>query len=235
MAGDRQSTSRVCEDLSARGAEHHDGIGCFELHRRTAFRPGHQAPCLDAAGGEEPAATRALSEGADLVCFSGDKLLGGPQAGIVVGSGELIRRLRRHPISRAGRVDKMTVAALEAVLGLYARSDRYDLPVWRFISERPTSLRARAKAVAGSLPGAVVAAGESVAGGGSLPGYSIPSIVIRLPADRPAPVAARLRVGNPSVFCRVEEGALAFDLRTVLPEDDERLVRAVHYALSQES
>jgi L-seryl-tRNA(Ser) seleniumtransferase len=184
---------------------------------------------------QEPAATEALAEGADLVCFSGDKLLGGPQAGIVVGSGELIRRLRRHPISRAVRVDKMTVAALEAVLGLYARSDRYDLPVWRFISERPTSLRARAKAVAGSLPGAVVAAGESVAGGGSLPGYSIPSIVIRLPADRPAPVAARLRVGNPSVFCRVEEGALAFDLRTVLPEDDERLVRAVHYALSQES
>jgi L-seryl-tRNA(Ser) seleniumtransferase len=183
---------------------------------------------------QEPAATEALAEGADLVCFSGDKLLGGPQAGIVLGSGDLIRRLRRHPISRAVRVDKMTVAALEAVLGLYARGDLADLPVWRFISERPTRLRARAKALAASLPGATVAPGESVAGGGSLPGYSIPSVVVRLSADRPEPVAARLRVGNPSVFCRVEEGALVFDLRTVPPESDKRLARAVRYALSQE-
>jgi L-seryl-tRNA(Ser) seleniumtransferase len=184
---------------------------------------------------QEPAATEALAEGADLVCFSGDKLLGGPQAGIVLGSGDLVRRLRRHPISRAVRVDKMTVAALEAVLGLYARGDRADLPVWRFISERPTTLRARAKSLAGSLPGAAVSRGESVAGGGSLPGYSLPSVVVRLAVDHPEPVAARLRVGNPSVFGRVEEGALVFDLRTVPPEDDERLARAIRYALSQES
>jgi len=180
--------------------------------------------------GEEPAATEALAEGADLVCFSGDKLLGGPQAGVVLGRADLVARLRRHPIARAVRVDKLTVAALEAVLTMYARGRRGEVPVWRALAERPAALRARARALVESIPSASVTAGESVAGGGSIPGYGIPSVVIRLPDERPDRLAARLRAGTPPVFCRVGEEALVFDLRTVEPEDDERLARAIRYA-----
>jgi len=184
---------------------------------------------------EEPAATEALAEGADLVCFSGDKLLGGPQAGVILGRRDLVGRLRRHPIARAVRVDKMTVAALEAVLGMYARGQRAEVPSWRALGEGLTALRDRARTLAGTIPDASVARAESVAGGGSIPGYGIASHVVRLPADRPERLAARLRVGNPPVFCRVEEGALLFDLRTVALEDDARLARAVRYARSQEA
>jgi L-seryl-tRNA(Ser) seleniumtransferase len=184
---------------------------------------------------DEPATVESLAEGADLVCFSGDKLLGGPQAGLLLGRRDLIARLRRHPMARALRVDTMTVAALEAVLRMYADGRRGDIPVWRLLQERPAALRTRARALAERLPGATVESGESVAGGGSIPGYGVPSVVLRLPTPRPAEVAARLRIGNPAVFCRVEEGALLFDLRTVLPGEDGRLARAVDYALSQES
>jgi L-seryl-tRNA(Ser) seleniumtransferase len=184
---------------------------------------------------EEPAAVESLGEGSDLACFSGDKLLGGPQAGVLLGRRDLVARLRRHPMARALRVDGMTVAALEAVLRMYADGRRGDVPVWRLLEERPAALRTRARALADRLPGATVEAGESVAGGGSIPGYGVPSVVLRLPSARPAEVAARLRIGNPAVFCRVESDALLFDLRTVLPGEDGRLARAVEYALSQES
>jgi L-seryl-tRNA(Ser) seleniumtransferase len=184
---------------------------------------------------EEPAAVRSLAEGSDLVCFSGDKLLGGPQAGVVLGRRDLVARLRRHPMARALRVDGMTVAALEAVLRMYADGRRGDVPVWRLLEERPAALRTRARALAERLPGATVEGAESVTGGGSIPGYGVPSVVLRLPSARPADVAARLRIGNPAVFCRVESDALLFDLRTVLPGEDGRLARAVEYALSQES
>jgi L-seryl-tRNA(Ser) seleniumtransferase len=183
---------------------------------------------------EEPSVDVALDEGADLVCFSGDKLLGGPQAGVLLGRRDLVARLRRHPIARAVRVDKMTVAALEAVLGMHARGERDRVPVWRALSDRPAGLRSRARALSGGIPGAAPAASEAVAGGGSVPGYGIPSHAVRLAVDRADRLAARLRVGNPAVFCRVEEGALLFDLRTVRAEDDERLARAIRYALSQE-
>jgi L-seryl-tRNA(Ser) seleniumtransferase len=183
---------------------------------------------------EEPAVTESLTAGADLVCFSGDKLLGGPQAGIVVGTRQAVQRLRRNPIARAVRLDGMTVAALEVVLGMYARGRREDLPAWRFIDAGTGQLRARARRVADELPGSTVTRGESVAGGGSLPGYGLPTSVVRLPVPRAQRLAARLRVGNPPVFCRVEEDALLFDLRTVDPGEEDRLIRAVRYAISQE-
>jgi L-seryl-tRNA(Ser) seleniumtransferase len=183
---------------------------------------------------EEPAATEALREGADLVCFSGDKLLGGPQSGVVLGRRDLVERLRRHPLARALRVDKMTVAALETVLRMYADGRRQQIPSWRHLSEKPAAIKARAAALAGSLPGSAIVPTEGVAGGGSLPGYGIPSHAVRLDVGHAEAVAARLRIGNPSVFCRLDGGALLFDLRTVHASDDERLARAVHYALSQE-
>ena len=181
---------------------------------------------------EEPAATEALAGGADLVSFSGDKLLGGPQAGILVGRGDLIDALRRHPMARAVRVDKMTVAALEAVLRLHAAGRRDELPAWRSLTAPAAEVKRRALAMAGALPGATVAPGESVAGGGSLPGWAIPTHLVRFPAADPQALSSRLRQGAPPVFCRVEGEMLLFDLRTVAPEDDERLLRAVRYALA---
>jgi L-seryl-tRNA(Ser) seleniumtransferase len=184
---------------------------------------------------EEPVASVALEAGADLVCFSGDKLLGGPQAGILLGRRDLVERLRRHPIARAVRVDKMTVAALEVVLRMHADGRREDLPAWRSLVEPAAAVRERARAMAASLDGASMERTESVAGGGSLPGYGIPSEAVMLPAPHPERLAARLRTGSPPVFCRVQADALLFDLRTVDPADDRKLLRAVRYALSQES
>ena len=183
---------------------------------------------------EEPSVEEALRV-SDLVCFSGDKLLGGPQAGVVVGRADLMARLRRHPLARALRVDKMTVAALEAVLRMHAEGRRGELPPWRLLAATPASVRRRARRIAKELDGAEVLEAETVAGGGSLPGYAVPSWALRLSVPDPDRVAARLRAGNPPVFCRVDEGALLFDVRTVDPGDDERLARAIRYALAQEA
>ena len=182
---------------------------------------------------EEPTATESLQHGADLVCFSSDKLLGGPQAGVVLGRAELVDRLRRHPMARALRVDKMTVAALEVVLGMYARGEEDRLPIWQTLDEKPAVLRERATVLAEQLPGASVVVSEAVAGGGSLPGYSVRSHAVRLKSERPEDIAGRLRAGTPPVFCRVDGDSLLFDLRTVRAEDDQRLERSVRYALSE--
>lgn len=182
---------------------------------------------------DEPAVTESLAGGADLVSFSGDKLMGGPQAGVIVGRLDLIDRLRSHPMARALRVDKLTVAALEAVLRLYATDRRDDVPVWSFLSISQGRLMERAKALSQLFRGATARASTAVAGGGSVPGYGIPSAEVVLPVKDPPAVAARLRQGRPAVFCRVEDREVAFDLRTVPIEDDDRLVRAIRYALQQ--
>jgi L-seryl-tRNA(Ser) seleniumtransferase len=182
---------------------------------------------------DEPAVTEALQAGADLVAFSGDKLLGGPQAGIVVGRHAVVEALRRHPLARALRVDKMTVAALEAVLRMYATGRRDELPVWRSMTVRRSKLLARARAFAATIGDATARGSEAVVGGGSLPGHAVPSAELVLRVDNPERVAARLRLGRPPVFARVEEGAVVFDLRTVSPESDDRLARAIRYALEQ--
>jgi L-seryl-tRNA(Ser) seleniumtransferase len=183
---------------------------------------------------EEPAVTEALAGGADLVAFSGDKLLGGPQAGVVTGRADLVDRLRRHPMARALRVDKMTVAALESVLRLYATGRRERVPLWELLSVPQAALVARARALAGVFRKATARRSMAVAGGGSLPGHGVPSAEVLLPVGEPEQLAARLRQGRPAVFCRTEEGALVFDLRTVPRRDDDRLVRAIRYALEQE-
>ncbi len=192
----------------------------------------HRYPGVPA---DEPAADEALEQGADLIVFSGDKLLGGPQAGCVLGRSELVERLRRHPIARAVRVDVMQVAALERVLAAYVRGGREDLPVWRMIREAPASVHRRAAALAealdGELEGAHVVPCRSVVGGGSLPGHEIPSFGVEVRVPDPPAMAARLRMGRPSVFCRVDERGVVFDLRTVPEERMPDLVRAIRYAL----
>ena len=184
---------------------------------------------------EEPAATEALADGAHLVVFSGDKLLGGPQAGIVLGRADLVERLRRHPVARAVRVDKMQVAALEAVLARHALDRHADLPVWRMLREVPEEVHRRAQRLAesldGDLEGAHVVSCSSSVGGGSLPGHTVPSWGVEIRVPDPPAMAARLRTGRPAVFCRTSERGVLLDLRTVREDQLKDLTRAVWYAL----
>jgi L-seryl-tRNA(Ser) seleniumtransferase len=185
--------------------------------------------------GEEPTAHGALADGADLVLFSGDKLLGGPQAGCVLGRADLIARLRAHPIARAVRVDKLQLAALEATLALYATARHGEIPVHRMIHASPDVLAKRARALAdaleGDLEGAHVVRCESTVGGGSMPGSALPSWGVRMKASDPSALAGRLRTGRPAVFCRVGEDHVLLDVRTVTDAQVPHLARAVFYAL----
>jgi L-seryl-tRNA(Ser) seleniumtransferase len=183
---------------------------------------------------DEPTATAALADGADLVMFSGDKLLGGPQAGIVLGRADLVARLRRHPIARAVRVDKMQVAALERVLAAYAAGRRAELPTWRMLLEPAEEVHRRASLLAQALDGelsdAYVVHCASAVGGGSLPGHTVPSWGVEVRVPDPAATATRLRIGSPPVFCRVTERGVLFDVRTVDGDDLPDLARAIQYA-----
>lgn len=192
---------------------------------------------LDAYGLRgEPTATDALVAGADLVLMSGDKLLGGPQAGIMLGSAQLIAKLRKNPFTRAMRVDKLTLAALEATLRLYLEPERAlsEIPVLAMLSAPVDKLRSRATAIARNLDTAGITAAvvDSVAsvGGGAFPTAEIPSVALSVAANAHLS-EEKLRRGNPAVIGRVGAGALILDVRTVLPAEDEIFTRAVLAAL----
>jgi L-seryl-tRNA(Ser) seleniumtransferase len=167
----------------------------------------------------EPTVQESLAAGADLVTFSGDKLLGGPQAGLIVGRAMLIAKLRSHPLARALRVDKITLAGLEATLLSYLNGRATsDIPVWRMIAATPELLRARAERIAVAIGGdAMVLACASAVGGGSLPGETLPSFAVAL-GGPPDDLARRLRQGIPPVIGRIADGRLLLDVRTVLEE-----------------
>ena len=182
----------------------------------------------------ESAAPARLARGAEIVCFSGDKLLGGPQAGIVLGADtEQIERMRRHPLARALRLDKLTLAALDWTLGAYldGRAER-EVPVLRALLARPDELEARARQLAERLRTALPAARIEVesdltyAGGGSLPGFELSTWVVsvRLPGGAEA-CARRLRSADTPVLARIRDGAVVLDVRTLL-EGDEKAVEA---------
>lgn len=178
----------------------------------------------------EPLVQQSVDAGADLVTFSGDKLLGGPQAGIVVGRAELVERLRRHPLARALRVDKLTLAALEATLRSYRRGRALaEIPVWRMIAAPVEELRARVAGWQAHLAAQGITAhllpGQSAVGGGSLPGETLPTMLLAI--DHPAldAVAAALRRQSTPVICRIQQGRVLFDPRTVLPEQEEILLK----------
>jgi len=197
----------------------------------------------------EPIVQEVIAAGVALATFSGDKLLGGPQAGLIVGRKEQIERLRRHPLARAIRIDKLTLAALQATLLHYLRGEaEREVPIWQMIVARREDLERRARvwadvAIAGGAV-AEVADGESTVGGGSLPGEVLSSRVVRItgPASgdrgrkRPgawlSELARRLRLGTPGVIARIENDALILDPRTVLPVQDERVAQALAAALA---
>ncbi|WP_246843256.1 L-seryl-tRNA(Sec) selenium transferase [Allokutzneria sp. NRRL B-24872] len=166
---------------------------------------------------DEPDAATALRAGADIVTASGDKLLGGPQAGLLLGDADLVERLRGHPAARALRVDKLTLAALEATL-------RGPIPpVRQTLEASADSLFERASLLAAQIPGAEAVRCVAAVGGGGAPGVELPSAAVSLPME----YAESLRLGEIPVVGRIERGRCLLDLRTVLPSDDELLLRAV--------
>jgi L-seryl-tRNA(Ser) seleniumtransferase len=180
----------------------------------------------------EPMPAERLAAGADLVTFSGDKLVGGPQAGLIVGRADLVARIRKDPLARAMRPDKVTLAAAGATLGLY-RSGRAEtaIPVWRMISTPRADLERRATALAATTDADVVAV-ESTIGGGSLPGEVLPSFGVALAARSADGLVTRLRKGSPAVIGRIEDKRVVIDLRTVEPERDGDLATAIATAMS---
>lgn len=192
---------------------------------------------LDAAAyglAPEPLVQESIAAGADLVTFSGDKLLGGPQAGIIVGRQELIAQLRRHPMARALRVDKLTFAALDATLRIYQRGRATtELPVWQMISAPLAALQARAEQWQQQLAThgltSEIVAGESAVGGGSLPGETLPTALMALSHAQPDAIAERLRQpldsAKLSVVCRIQQGQLVFDPRTVAVAQEAALLQ----------
>ncbi len=191
---------------------------------------------------DEPRARQSLADGADVVAVSGDKLLGGPQAGILVGRAECIARMRRNPLCRALRVDKATLAALEATLRLYrdpARALR-EIPTLRMLAADATALRARADELAGALRGEGVECDvvetDGAVGGGTFPGVELPSWAVELRGAGGRDVdalAASLRRGDPPVLGRIVDDALRLDARTVLPGQEADLVRRVVEAMGR--
>jgi L-seryl-tRNA(Ser) seleniumtransferase len=187
---------------------------------------------------DEPRPHQSLAAGADLVVVSGDKLFGGPQAGVVVGRAELVEDLRRNPLCRALRVDKVTLAGLEATARLYREPDRAmeGIPTLRMLRETDASLRSRSAELedalrTGGLTGAKAGPSEGAVGGGTFPEVALPSWAVRVPVPDPDQAAHVLRRGRPPVVGRVEDDRLVLDVRTVQPWEMDALVRAVVGAL----
>jgi len=226
--------SPTLEELVALGRKHNlpvvDDIGSGALVDFARFG-------LDG----EPVAQASIAAGADLILFSGDKLLGGPQAGIIAGRVELVKKIERDPLMRAFRLDKMTLAALEATLRLYLNEERAlaDVPTLRMLGLSKEDLRQRATALAERLraiSGLRVGVRNDVAfvGGGSLPDRPLATAVIEISSRdvSDAELAARLRTGTPAVLGRVQDGKVLLDMRTVFDDQMEPLVEAVRAAVS---
>jgi L-seryl-tRNA(Ser) seleniumtransferase len=197
----------------------------------------HDPAALDPALAGEPVLDAVLAAGADLVTASGDKLCGGPQAGLVAGRQELVARLRRHPLMRAVRPDKMVLAALGATLAAHlAGTAAETVPVGRMLGRDPEAIEAEARAWAWTLRAdgvpAEVASARSEAGGGSLPGTSLPTTCVVLPGPTGRLLAA-LRASEPPVIARAEAGRVWLDPRTVAPDEVAELLQAVRLAWAQ--
>lgn len=181
----------------------------------------------------EPMAQESISEGAGLTMFSGDKLLGGPQAGIFAGDLALVDKVSKHPLARAVRIDKMTLAALSGTLLSYLTGTaESEIPIWRMISANEKEITSRAIAWQAAVGTGEVRAARSAIGGGSLPGQTIGTSVLSISTPgKPDDFAAMLRKGSPPVIARIQENEILLDPRTVLPEEDEAVIATVKSAL----
>jgi L-seryl-tRNA(Ser) seleniumtransferase len=176
----------------------------------------------------EPTVQESLQAGVDLVAFSGDKLIGGPQAGILAGKKSLIDLLKQHPLARAIRADKLCLAGLVATLDHYRKGEVLEqIPVWHMIARPLEDIRSNAQNWAQQVGGAVIE-GESTVGGGSLPGATLPTALLALEVEHPDEFMALLRHANPPVIARVAAGRALFDPRTVLPGQEKSLIDAIN-------
>ncbi len=200
----------------------------FQIPLAEDLGSGFLAPLAHPLAGKEPSVEESLAAGVDICCFSGDKLLGGPQAGIIVGRHDLVERVRRHPLMRALRVDKITYAALEATLIEYAAGRAaVSVPVQRMLRMTADEIRARAD-VLGSAIGAMdgwraeIGPGLSAVGGGSAPGIELPTWLVAIERNGRSPDALEqeLRSCTPPVIARIEKDRVLLDLRTVFPAQD---------------
>ena len=175
---------------------------------------------------------KSIHAGVNVVSFSGDKLLGGPQAGLIAGDAELVTRLRRNPLFRALRLDKLITQALETTLR-HLSFERWDeIPALQMIRATASEIRERADRIRARVPGLDLIEGRSVAGGGSTPEQSLATWLLAVPGDAIA-LEHALRAGSPPVIARIENDTLVMDLRTVFGEEDEQLVAALEAVRNQ--
>jgi L-seryl-tRNA(Ser) seleniumtransferase len=214
------------EDLAALGRER--GVPVYE-----DLGSGCMAD-LRAFGIDEPLVRDSLEAGAGLVSFSGDKLLGGPQAGILAGRPELVARLRRNPLFRALRLDKLIYHSLETTLRNLLLERWDEIPAIAMIRQTPAAIRERAEALLTRVPGlrAEIVAGQSAVGGGATPERPIPTWLISIECPKPVEFERRLRLGDPPVIARIENDRLIIDLRTVFPAEEAALERALGESIS---
>jgi L-seryl-tRNA(Ser) seleniumtransferase len=207
-----------------------------EIRELAALAREHNIPVVEDLGSgnvvdlrpfgiDEPLVQDSLAQGVNVVSFSGDKLLGGPQAGILAGDPALISRLRRNPMFRALRLDKLIYQALESTLRALLFEDWDRLPALKMIRLTADEIRQRAVTLAAQIPGATVEPSESVTGGGSTPDRRLPTYVIAIPGD-PVATEKRLRSGAPPIICRIENNQVLLDLRTVLPSEESAVLSA---------
>ena len=183
--------------------------------------------------GHEPMVQESLASGVDLVCFSGDKLLGGPQAGIILGKHTLINKLKKHPLARAIRADKLCLSALSATLLHYLKSEALEkIPVWGMISQPEDHIKTRAEHWINKIGDGEVVQGRSTVGGGSLPGETFPTWLVAISARHPNKVLSLLREAQPPIIARIEEDRLVLDPRTVLDDQEDQLLSKLRDILS---
>jgi L-seryl-tRNA(Ser) seleniumtransferase len=183
----------------------------------------------------EPTTHSALQSGADLICFSGDKLLGGPQSGIIIGKSGFVEKIKKNPLFRAFRLDKCSLALLAEVVRLYLDKRESDIPIWRMLGVKESDLCTRARTLIeslGSPKNVTVESCHSQIGGGALPEKNIPSVALCIRGKKGKQIATALRQQSPPVIARIQDETVLLDLRTVDPTDDHHLVSALNQILS---
>ena len=209
--------AEICEAAHAAGLPVVDDLGSGTLIDTAPYGLSH-----------EPTVQESLAAGADLVTFSGDKLLGGPQAGIIVGRKNLVDKLKKHPLARAIRADKLALAALSATLLHYLKDEALsEIPVWKMIAATEKELRDRVEGWISALGVGETLQGESTVGGGSLPGQVLPTVLLALQNSSPAKFLAQLRAADPPVIARIQDDRVVLDPRTIFPEQDKQLLQAI--------
>jgi L-seryl-tRNA(Ser) seleniumtransferase len=213
--------SEITAEAHAHGAYFVDDLGSGALLDTARYGLAH-----------EPTVQESLDAGSDLVCFSGDKLLGGPQAGIIVGRADLLAKIKKHPLARAVRADKLCLAALSATLLHYIKDEtESEIPVWKMICRPPDEIRVKVEQWADILGIGEVLPGLSTVGGGSLPEETLPTYLLALDVNQPNKFLQKLRAMDPPLIGRIESEKVVFDPRTVFEEQESTLLDHIKQAL----